>query len=144
MSDDEYRILGEVIDRWRLNLGWTPLDTQSHKMACDSWFSILTTEDVPHTAYHELYNRAIKTRALKLANGKDISMQFGVELLLAEWEVLRKELHEKANEYVPQQLNAYYPSPQQIEKEVGQNFDDWFAEQVNKGKEKMRAKLGND
>jgi hypothetical protein len=57
---------------------------------------------------------------------------------------MRRALADKANQYNRQQLNAYYHSPQDIEAEIGESFDDWFQKQVEAGKRKMKAKLGTE
>lgn len=89
--------LGDVIDRWRLNLGWRPLDNESQSLAIQSWFHILESENVPAAAYNELFDRAIKLRALRMSQNQSVP-DFGVELLLACWEGengLRKELERR-------------------------------------------------
>jgi hypothetical protein len=90
--------MGDVIDRWRVNLGWNPYDDKTQDLAIQSWLDILDAEKVPHDAYAELYKRALVTRATQLANGRQVQ-NFGVEYLLAEWvgpSGLRSEWHELA------------------------------------------------
>jgi hypothetical protein len=89
--------LGDVIDRWRLNLGWRPLDNDSQSLAIQSWFHVLESERVPAKAYNELFDRALKLRALRISQNQSVP-DFGVELLLACWEGengLRRELRQR-------------------------------------------------
>lgn len=84
LTDEKREKLGDVIDRWRLNLGWRPLDDASQEMAIQSWANVLDSERVPPEAYNELFNRALQLRALMFSQGKD-APKFGVELMLACW-----------------------------------------------------------
>ena len=81
---DKQNALGDVLDRWRLNQGWNPWDHETQMMAIASWVSVLDREDIPASAYNELYERALETRAHALKTGKQLP-NFGAELLLAEW-----------------------------------------------------------
>lgn len=76
--------MGDVIDRWRINQGWSPLDQASQQLAIMSWVATLDKHSVPHEAYTELYERAITSRAIAMQGGKTVP-QFGVEALLAGW-----------------------------------------------------------
>lgn len=89
--------MGEVLDRWRLNQGYNPYDNATQDLAIQSWVRLLDREGVPESAYGELYERAIVSRAGMVSAGKQLP-QFGAELLLAEWggpHGLRQELHDK-------------------------------------------------
>lgn len=89
--------LGEVIDRWRLNLGWRPLDPDSLYLAAQSWLAVLDAESVPAEVYNELFNRALRLRASAISAGRNVP-DFGVELLIACWtgeHGLQRELAEK-------------------------------------------------
>jgi len=86
--------MGDVIDRWRLNKGWTPLDNDSQMMAISSWVNVLDSENIPASAYGELFVRALKLRAALMAQGKQ-PPEMGVDLMLACWESLRVELEQK-------------------------------------------------
>jgi len=83
--------MGDVIDRWRLNKGWNPLDNESQMMAIQSWVNVLDSENVPASAYNELFVRALKLRASLFAQGKQ-PPDMGIELMLACWESLRMEI----------------------------------------------------
>jgi hypothetical protein len=94
---DKRRAMGEVIDRWRLNQGYNPYDNAAQELAIQSWCASLDAEGVPHTAYAELYQRAVTTRAMAIQSGKSLP-NFGVELLLAGWigeHGLRNELRQR-------------------------------------------------
>lgn len=86
--------MGDVFDRWRLNNGWNPWDDDTQMAAIASFVHSLDREDIPATAYGELYERVLATRAKALENGKQIP-QFGADLMLACWPPLRKELRER-------------------------------------------------
>lgn len=95
-----------MLDRWRLNLGWTPLDDDSHAMMCQAFVRILDKEKIPFTAYSELFERALRTRAVMLAVGKKVP-DFGAELMVAEWigeAGLRRELSERRKIGIDRQL----------------------------------------
>lgn len=81
---EKQEAMGDIIDRWRLNLGWNVHDDHTQAIAIQSWVTTLDRENVPHDAYGELYDRALVTRATQLANGRNVQ-NFGVEYLLAEW-----------------------------------------------------------
>ncbi len=94
---DKQNALGDVLDRWRLNQGWNPWDDDTQMMAIKSWVHVLDREDIPASAYNELYERALETRAHALRTGKTLP-NFGAELLLAEWigeNGLRRELRQR-------------------------------------------------
>ncbi len=86
--------MGDVIDRWRLNKGWNPLDNESQMMQIQSWVNVMDSERVPATAYNELFVRALKLRASLFAQGKQ-PPDMGIELMLACWETLAKEIEER-------------------------------------------------
>jgi hypothetical protein len=81
---DKQQSMGDILDRWRLNQGWNVYDNDTQMMAISSWVHLLDREDVPASAYGELYERAMRTRAAMIANGKQ-PQTFGAEYLLAEW-----------------------------------------------------------
>lgn len=86
--------MGDVLDRWRLNQGWNPWDNTTQEMAIASWCHSLDREQIPFTAYAELYERVLRRRATAISSGRDVP-KFGVELLIAEWDGeygLRNEL----------------------------------------------------
>ena len=88
--------MGDVFDRWRLNQGWNPWDNSTQEMAIASWCHTLDLAGVPYSAYSELYERVLQRRASAVSSGKPIP-NFGVELMLAEWEGeygLRAQLRE--------------------------------------------------
>jgi hypothetical protein len=112
-TPEQRRAIGEVLDRWRLNLGWTPLDDDSHAMMCQAFIRILDKEKIPHTAYGELFERSLRTRAVMLAAGKKVP-EFGAELMVAEWlgeAGLRRELGERRKIGADKQLvcESYTP-----------------------------------
>jgi hypothetical protein len=90
--------MGDVLDRWRLNNGWTVLDNKTQMATISTFVHELDADDVPHTLYGELYSRVLKTRVATLNDGKQVSLTFGVELMLAEWNGpngLRAELRQR-------------------------------------------------
>ena len=76
--------MGDVFDRWRLNCGWNPWDNKTQMAAIASFVYSLDREQVPASAYSELYERVLKMRAKALQDGKQIP-NFGVDLMLAAW-----------------------------------------------------------
>ena len=84
ISVEKQQALGDVFDRWRLNNGWNPWDDKTQMAAIASWVRTLDRENIPASAYHELYERALQTRAAALQSSRNIP-NFGAELLLAEW-----------------------------------------------------------
>lgn len=94
---DKQRAMGEVLDRWRLNNGWNPLDDKTQMASIAAFVHELDTEKVPHQHYGELYSRALRSRIAAVQNGKQLP-NFGVELMLAEWlgpHGLKKELQQR-------------------------------------------------
>jgi hypothetical protein len=83
-----------VLDRWRLNLGWTPWDQHTARMAGESWIHSLDRERVPYKAYMELYERALGVRAKAMNQGREMP-KMCVELLLSCWPQLEREIREK-------------------------------------------------
>jgi hypothetical protein len=76
--------MGDVLDRWRLNLGWKVLDDRAQVATIASYCHTLDRAGVPPSAYGELYERAIERRAASITASHRVP-DFGVELLLAEW-----------------------------------------------------------
>ncbi len=96
-SKAQMRAMGDVLDRWRLNNGWNPLDDKTQLAAIASYIHELDREGVPYEHYSELYSRAIRSRIAALNAGRQVP-QFGVELMLAEWTGpygLQSELHNR-------------------------------------------------
>ena len=89
--------MGDVFDRWRLNCGWNPWDNATQMAAIRSFVATLDREDIPASAYMELYERAINARVTALQAGRQLP-QFGAELLLAQWSGeygLQRELRQR-------------------------------------------------
>ena len=86
--------MGDVIDRWRLNKGWNPLDNESQDLAISSWVNVLDSENIPASAYNELFVRALKLRASLFSQGKQ-PPEMGIELMLSCWESLAQEIEQK-------------------------------------------------
>jgi len=89
--------MGDVFDRWRLNCGWNPWDDVTQEAAIASFVYSLDRENVPESAYGELYERVLQMRAKAIQDGKQIP-QFGVDLMIACWNGewgLRAELRQK-------------------------------------------------
>ena len=89
--------MGDVFDRWRLNCGWNPWDDITQGAAIASFVHTLDRENVPESAYSELYERVLQMRSTALQSGKQIP-QFGVDLMLAAWGGewgLRNELRQR-------------------------------------------------
>lgn len=89
--------MGQVLDRWRLNQGWNPWDNDTQMAAIKSYVYTLDAEQVPLTAYMELYERSLRSRVTAMQHGKQLP-NFGVELMLAEWlgpHGLKKELQQR-------------------------------------------------
>lgn len=76
--------MGEVLDAWRRNLGWNPLDQDSLDLDSAAWVTVLDTENVPPSAYPRLYVEALNMRAAMMRQGKN-PPDMGVELFLACW-----------------------------------------------------------
>lgn len=81
---DKQMAMGDVLDRWRLNQGFNPYDDATQEAAIVSWVRVLDRDGIPANAYHELYERALKTRAMAIQDGRDLP-RMGAELLLAGW-----------------------------------------------------------
>jgi hypothetical protein len=93
-TDEQVQAMIDVLDRWRLNLGWKPWDFKTASMAAASWIASLNRQKVPAKAYMELYERSLEFRARALENGKQLP-DMGSELLLSQWPMLEKEIREK-------------------------------------------------
>jgi hypothetical protein len=94
---EQQQSMGDVFDRWRLNQGWNPWDDTTQDLAIASWCHTLDREEIPYTAYSELYERVLKRRSSAITAGKDVP-KFGVELMIAEWDGeygLRNELRQR-------------------------------------------------
>lgn len=87
--------LGVVIDLWRTQRGWEPLDDDSHDAALVSFFVVLEAADVPAHHYLALYQRAVAARVAALARGENPGPLSG-EQMAAEWPGLRAELERAA------------------------------------------------
>lgn len=93
--------MGDVLDRWRLNQGFNPYDEPTQLAAIASWVHVLDRDGVPANAYCELYERALRTRAMAIQNGRDIP-RMGVELMIAGWlgeNGLMRERQKGTNKY---------------------------------------------
>lgn len=86
--------MGDVLDRWRLNLGRNLSDDKTQLATIASYVHSLDRERVPASAYAELYERVLTLRADALRAGKQVP-QFGVELMLSCWPSLRSDLRER-------------------------------------------------
>lgn len=94
---EKQRAMGDVLDRWRLNNGWNPLDNKTQMASIASYVYELDAENVPSECYGELYSRALRSRVAAIQAGKQMPT-FGVELLIAEWNGpngLRVEMKER-------------------------------------------------
>lgn len=128
ISNDKLTAMGDVIDRWRLNKGWNPLDNDSQMLAISSWVNVMDSEDVPASAYNELFVRALKLRASLFAQGKQ-PPELGVELMLACWDSLRREIEEKR---ISDGRTLTASAETQCPKCFGSNFEYKFDENGNK------------
>lgn len=81
---EKQRAMGDIFDRWRLNNGWNPWDNKTQMAAIASFVHSLDRENVPASAYGELYERVLQTRAKAVQDGKNVPA-FGVDLMLAAW-----------------------------------------------------------
>ena len=83
-----------LINKVRIAKGWGILPGEEGEVAAKVWIELLDTEGVPHTAYGELFRRAVTANANKRSQGVQ-PVEITPEYLLAFWvgsEGLRNEM----------------------------------------------------
>lgn len=92
VGEEEANALGDVIDIYRLAMGWQPLDDDDHDAMLKSWFVVLDAAGVPARHYLACYRRAVDSKARRLAEGSDELRTISALDLAAEWAAVRAEL----------------------------------------------------
>jgi hypothetical protein len=138
--------LFSIINQSRLICGWKAETAQSLNEQITVWARTLNRYQIPFDAYEELLARAIDLRQMRLNQGHEMP-GFSAELLISCWTgefgLQRERMAEKAN-LEKAILPAHYDSPQEIEQETGESFDEWFQRRIEAGAQKMRDRLGED
>lgn len=88
-GESEARLVGAVIDKWRLSNGWSPLPLSDQIAMVAAWFEILESARVPARMYNACYLSAMQRRAELKAEGKELS-GLTVDDLVAEWSKIRR------------------------------------------------------
>lgn len=81
------RAICAVINKVRIAKGWSVLNASDAEIHAIVWLEVLNHAGVPYTAYDTLYQRAMQTKARKMAmNDKeiDITPDFLVSLWVGE------------------------------------------------------------
>lgn len=81
------RAICAVINKVRIAKGWSVLNASDAEIHAIVWLEVLNHAGVPYTAYDALYQRAMQTKARKMAmNDKeiDITPDFLVSLWVGE------------------------------------------------------------
>lgn len=81
-------LLGNVIDRWRISQGWSPMANDDHDRVLCVWFEILSHAGVPPRAYASCYNSAMARRAELKAQGRELQ-HLTADDLVVEWLKIR-------------------------------------------------------
>ena len=96
VNADKMRAVCAVINKIRIAKGWSVLNASDAEIHAIVWLEVLNHAGVPFTAYDALYQRAMQTKARKMAMGEkeiDLTPEFLVSLWIGE-NGLGKELAE--------------------------------------------------
>jgi hypothetical protein len=94
VSREKLRAMLSVLNKRWLSKGWNAMERENAEPMALVFIERLNEENVPYQLYEELFNRSVKMRAQRMAQGLGCD-DFSVDMMLACWPALRKEIREK-------------------------------------------------
>lgn len=83
------RILGGILNKYRLVKGWTMLSLEDAELMTMAWVEILDGERIPDSAYDDLYNASMRKINAMVADGKK-APDFDANLMASMWRADRE------------------------------------------------------